>query len=428
MTRPKALILAGGRGMRLYPITKDIPKPLVPVANKAVILHILSRLYKEGITEAVVALGHDSGKVVKYLEKNGTEGVTVSYYTETEPLGTAGGAASAKDALDGDFFCIGGDLLFDFDLMPALAFHRKAGALATLIVARSGDPCRYGSLYFDGRGRITSFCEKPAWKDVRTDIISTGIYVLSPRIFDFIRTDRPCDFANDVFPKILGGALYAYEASGYYCDIGTPGSFLCANTDAARGVISGIGGSPVSPEAVISPLSEIKDSVVFDDAFIGEGAYVENSIVCRGAIVAKNAVLRRAVVAPETTVRAGERPPEDESIVMALSARGASAAAREISLMASGEQASEIAPVEYETTYTVSGRAYAPFGAARTVGEMLRRGASVSDRGVVLKFDRGAATISCADASTVDIIAESDSKDGAADVFEFAKNGVKNLF
>jgi len=217
----KALILAGGRGTRLMPITKNIPKPLVPLAGTPVIFHILRKLRANGVRRAVIATGHGGDMIRSYLEKNGTEGVEVEFSHESEPRGTAGAAKMAMKHFDGDFLLLGGDVFFDFDFSEAVKLHRARNATATVILSKSDCPCSFGSVCADENGKVEAFCEKPEWRDVVSNKISTGIYVLSPRIFDFIEDGAALDFAKDIFPRILGSSLYSVFLDGYFSDIGT---------------------------------------------------------------------------------------------------------------------------------------------------------------------------------------------------------------
>ena len=264
MINYKALILAGGRGTRLAPITDGIPKPLVPVSDKAVLSHALARLYSAGIKSAAVTLGYGKDEIKQYLAERGTEGVDLKYFEEETPLGTAGSAVGARSFFDGDFIALGGDVVFDFDIAPAFEAHKKRGALVTIIVSHSADPCRYGSLMCDKDGRVTDFCEKPSWRRVRGDTVSTGMYILSPRIFDFIRESTFSDFAKDVFPNLVGGALFAHVTDGYFCDIGTPAAYLQTCVDAEAGKIGGIVGATVSPRAKVSKDATIDHSVIME--------------------------------------------------------------------------------------------------------------------------------------------------------------------
>ena len=426
MTRRKALIMAGGRGERLAPITDGMPKPLVPVAGRAVVSHALARLYGAGIGNAALTLGYGGKKIKDYFAARGTKGVALEYFEEETPLGTAGGAAEARGYFDSDFIALGGDVVFDFDVSPAFDFHKKAGALATVIVTRCDEPCRFGVVAFDKSGRITSFSEKPTWRRVHGDTVSTGMYILSPRIFDFIRPGRFSDFARDIFPDLLGGALYAYEADGYFCDIGTPASYIKTNADAAAGKICGVSGSPVSPRAKIADTAKIKRSVIMDGASVGAGATVENSIVCENAAVGRGATVINAIVA------AGNAVPENATAhptrgIEEFFSRAALSAAKAKIREAVGETADEFVP-DGAKTYAVTGKTTAPFGSAKTLGELVRRGADVREEGVRLIFDGGTADICCVDADTVEITVRASTGERAAELYDYAKNGVKKLF
>jgi|GEM_PF-847548 len=429
MNKKKALILAGGKGTRLRPITDDMPKPLVPIANVPIITHVLRTLKKNGISDAAITLGHSGDKIKEYLDSVGTEGVSVVYFDEETPLGTAGSAAHAMSFFDGDFAVVGGDTVFDFDITPAFEYHKNVGAVATILLSHSDDPRRYGSAYTDSHGRITSFVEKPEWKHVRSDAISTGIYILSPEIFNFIPRGKFCDFAKDVFPNIIGGALFAYTADGYFCDVGTPGSYLAANLDAAAGRIKGdFERTCVSPKAKVSPSAEVIRSVVMDGAVIDSGATVKDSVVCRGAMLMKNSTSHRAVIDSGTVVKDYTVATTNADICEYLASVDAKAAAAERMRVASSEQAEQIAPDTELIKYTVTGSTVAPRGAAKTLGELVKHGAQKHDYGVKLVFDDGNAVISCVDRNTVEITGEARTRERAEELYVFAKNGIKNLF
>ncbi|MBO4354297.1 MAG: NDP-sugar synthase [Clostridia bacterium] len=428
MSKIKALILAGGRGTRLAPITDDLPKPLVPVANEPIITHVLRALKKSGVSEAAVALGYGGEAIKEYLEAHGTEGVSVKYFDEETPLGTAGSAAGVGLFFESDFVSVGGDTLFDFDIAPAFEYHKNVGAVATILMSRADDPRRYGSALTDSCGRITSFIEKPDWRRVRGDAISTGIYILSPRIFDFIPRGKFCDFAKDVFPSMVGGALFAYSTGGYFCDVGTPASYLVANADATEGRINGeYARTSVSPKAHVSPTANIERSVVMDGAVIGDGATVADSVVCRGAIVKENATVHRAVVAAGDVVKKYTVAPTNADICAVVASNAAKAAAAE-RVRAGVEAGDELLPDGVTVKYTVTGKMTAPHGAAKTVGELVRRGAKLRDDGILLAFDGADAVVACADANTLEISVEAPTKETADAFYAFALNGIKNLF
>ena len=427
MSKMKALILAGGRGTRLSPITDDLPKPLVPVANEPIITHVLRTLKKSGVSEAAVALGYGGEAIKEYLETHGTEGVPVKYFDEETPLGTAGSAARVGRFFDGDFVSVGGDTLFDFDVTPAFEYHKNVGAVATVLMSHADDPRRYGSALTDSYGRITSFIEKPDWRRVRGDAISTGIYILSPRIFDFIPRGKFCDFAKDVFPNIVGGALFAFSADGYFCDVGTPASYLIANADATEGRIKGeYARTSVSPKAHVSPTATVERSVVMEGAVVGDGATVRDSVVCRGAIVKENATVHRAVVAAGDVVKEYTVAQTNADICSFVASNAAKAAAERV--RAGFEAGDELSPDDVTVKYTVTGKMTAPHGAAKTVGELVKRGAKLRDDGVLLAFDGADAVVACADANTLEISVEAPTKETADAFYAFAKNGIKNLF
>ena len=423
MTGYKALILAGGRGTRLSPITDGMPKPLVPVGDKAVLSHALARLYSAGIKSAAVTLGNGQDEIKKYFSEHGPEGVEIKIFEEETPRGTAGSAAQARDFFDGDFIALGGDVVFDFDIMPAFEAHKKHGALVTIIVSHSADPCRYGSIICDKSGRVTDFCEKPSWRRVHGDTVSTGMYILSPRIFDFIRVGTFSDFAKDVFPNLVGGAVFAHEADGYFCDIGTPAAYLKTCVDAEEGKIKGIRGATVSPLAKVSKDATIAYSVIMDGASVGAGATVSNSVVCENAVVMCGATVDCAIVTAGGLVPTNATAHKSETLAnLRRDISDAKSAMRRVS----GEFGDDI--MSGGTTYSVTGVTDAPHGAAKTVGELILRGAKPRDEGVRLIFDDGCADVCCVDRSTVEITARAATGERAGELFIYAKNGVRNLF
>lgn len=417
MKRPKALIMAGGRGARLFPVTNDIPKPLAPVANIPVVAHALDALRRSGIEEAAITLGYRGDMIKRYFSSYGTCGVAVTPFEEETPLGTAGGAASARGFFDCDFIALGGDTLFDFDVSGALDLHRRRGALATIIVSHSDEPCRYGTVVCDGIGKIKSFCEKPEWKNVLSDKISTGIYVLSPEIFDFIPRGAPCDFAKDVFPRIIND-MYAYETDGYFCDVGTLSSYLFANMKMSGGK------NCVSPGANVSPGARVERSVILNGAFVGDGATVCDSIVCQGAVIMKGAVAARAVCAPLSVLSEGATAEENADISEKIKRTASKASAKARSRLAFAETAEEFVC----GAHVISGTVAAPHGSAKTVGEMIRRGAETEKDGARLDFSGGSVTLSCVDADTLRLRAASFDKKRAKELFGYAENGVERLF
>ena len=234
----KAIILAGGEGRRLRPVTGETPKPLCPLLGRPVMEHILRLLARQGFTEVCAAVKYRAEEIEAAFGDGSALGLTLSYRVEKEPLGTAGGVKNCMDWVgDGDFLVVSGDAAFDFDLAALVQAHRDSGAAATLALARSAEPLPYGLAVTDGDGLVRAFVEKPGWPQVVTDLVNTGIYVLSPRAMTQVPAGRAFDFAKDLFPLLLrqGEQLLGVAAEGYWCDIGSPLAYYRCCVDALEG-------------------------------------------------------------------------------------------------------------------------------------------------------------------------------------------------
>ena len=312
-----ACILAGGEGTRLRPISCRRPKPLTPLLTRPVLGHTLAHLRACGIERAFVTLRHMSGMIRDFFGDGREWGVEISWHEEEEPLGTAGGAAACGLPEDEEILIVSGDAVCDFDYAAALALHRKRGAKATLLLSRADAPLEYGAVECDAGGRVTAFAEKPAWNDVRTDAVNTGIYILSPGVLRKLPKGRPADFSRDVFPAMLarGEALYGDAPQGYWRDIGDCGAYLACVHDALEGRIGlalpafpgGVCAFSEIPEDVqICPPVYIGQNVLLgenarigpctvleDGARIGSGSVIEGSVI--GGTVGENASVHNAV-------------------------------------------------------------------------------------------------------------------------------------
>lgn len=234
----KAVIMAGGEGRRLRPVTGETPKPLAPLLGRPVMEHILRLLARQGFTEVCASLRYGAEEIMRRFGDGSALGLSLTYRPEKEPLGTAGGVKNCADFTgDEDFLVISGDAACDFDLRALVRAHREAGAAATLALYRSAEPLPYGLAVTDGEGLVRAFVEKPGWPRVVTDLVSTGIYVLSPRAMAQVPERRPFDFAKDLFPLLLrqGEKLLGAAAEGYWCDIGTPLAYYRCCVDALEG-------------------------------------------------------------------------------------------------------------------------------------------------------------------------------------------------
>src|SRR5947209_10272373 len=219
----KAVIMAGGEGTRLRPLTSNSPKPMMPLANRPMMEHIVRLLKEHGFDEIVVTLAFLPQAIRTYFGDGSEFGVRMVYATEETPLGTAGSVLNARQELTERFLVISGDVLTDFDLSDIVRFHDENKAMATIGLKAMDNPLEFGIVITRDDGTIERFLEKPTWGQVFSDTINTGIYVLEPEVFDFIAEGQSVDFSSDVFPAILAKdlPLLGHVVDGYWEDVGT---------------------------------------------------------------------------------------------------------------------------------------------------------------------------------------------------------------
>jgi mannose-1-phosphate guanylyltransferase/phosphomannomutase len=304
----KAVVMAGGEGTRLRPMTANQPKPLLPVINRPIMEHVLRLLKRHGFTETVVTVQFLAALIRNYFGDGDELGMSLSYATEEMPLGTAGSVKNAQEALrDEPFLVISGDALTDIDLSDMVRFHKKNGALVTIGLKRVPNPLEFGIIIVDDEGRIQRFLEKPTWGQVFSDTVNTGIYVMEPEVLDHVASGESVDWSSDVFPKLLaeGRPLYGYIAEGYWEDVGTHESYLKAQADMLSGKIDiEIDGFEMSPGVWVAEGAEVDpEAVLKGPLYIGDYAKVEAGAELReytvlgsNVVVKENAFLHRAVV------------------------------------------------------------------------------------------------------------------------------------
>ncbi len=224
----QALILAGGEGTRLRPLTSTVPKPVVPLVDRPFVRYMLDWLRQHEITDIIVSCGHMAVGVRNVLGDGSAFGVKLRYVEEPEPLGTGGALKFAESLIDGRFVMLNGDILTDLDLSAQIAQHERTGASATLALTPVDEPWNYGLVRTHGDGSVTEFVEKPARDQIDTNKISAGAYILEPEIFSMLEAGAPASIERDVFPELVGQGLYGYVAEGYWLDIGTPSRYLQA--------------------------------------------------------------------------------------------------------------------------------------------------------------------------------------------------------
>ncbi|PWK13847.1 nucleotidyltransferase-like protein [Tumebacillus permanentifrigoris] len=236
----KAVIMAGGQGTRLRPLTNRMPKPMVPLLDRPCMEYIIDLLKSHGITEIAVTLQYLPQVIQHHFGDGSSSGVRLHYFEETTPLGTAGSVKNASDFLDETFLVISGDALTDFDLTNAIQKHRECAALGTMMLTEVEDPTRFGVVTTDERGRIARFQEKPAWDEVFSHTVNTGIYILEPQILTLIEPGVVYDFSKQLFPSMLeqGLPLYGFVGEGYWSDIGTPEQYRETQVDMIYGRVN----------------------------------------------------------------------------------------------------------------------------------------------------------------------------------------------
>ncbi len=318
----KAIIMAGGEGTRLLPISHGIPKPMTKIFDKPVMEHIINLLKKHNFDEICVTLCSKPDMFKAYFGDGSKFGVKICYKIEHEPLGTAGGVKNCADFIGEDeCLIISGDAVCDFNLTRFVREHHEKNPLVSIALAENSNPLRYGLVVTDNDGFVRGFVEKPDWSRVVTNFISTGIYILTPKALKMIPSDTKYDFAKQLFPKILEQQLpiQGIKADGYWCDMGTPSEFRKCTYDALRGklklkidapeIADGIFCSATLDKSVklLSPCFVGKDviigknveiganSAINSNSVIAEGAKIYRSII-DGGIVGKNAILDGAIV------------------------------------------------------------------------------------------------------------------------------------
>ncbi len=315
----KAVIMAGGFGTRIHPLTISMPKPMIPLINRPIMEHIVNLLKKHGITDLVLLLFHQPEVIKKYFGDGSEFGVRITYVTPLEDFGTAGAVKAAKRHLDERFMIISGDLLTDFDLSKAIAFHAEKQAKATIALTSVTDPLQFGVVITDKDSRVTKFLEKPGWGEVFSDTINTGIYILEPEVLELIPEDENRDWARDVFPAMLdrGDALLGCTLQGYWADIGNPAAYLEACSDICHGKVAVQISEPlsaadsklfISPDAQVGEQVELSGMVVLgSNTRIQGNSRLSNCVVGLNCLIEDNVILDETVLWDNVYIKAGTR-------------------------------------------------------------------------------------------------------------------------
>ena len=302
----KAVIMAGGFGTRLRPLTCNTPKPMAPVMNKPMMHHIVELLKCHGLTDIIATLFYTPDAITSYFGDGSRLGVKMSYVKAEADYGTAGSVRNATKGIQERILIISGDVLTDFDLTAALRFHESKRSKATLVLTHATNPLAFGVVITDGEGKITRFLEKPSWGEVFSDTINTGIYILEPDVMGLIPYREDYDFGKDLFPLLLrqDAGLYGHVADGYWRDIGNLNEYQDAHLDALAGKVKiHLEGSKTANVYVGDGTSMSLDAVrISGSALIGknctiaDGAKLSNTIIGDNCVIGPGAVLRNCVV------------------------------------------------------------------------------------------------------------------------------------
>jgi mannose-1-phosphate guanylyltransferase len=303
----RAVVLVGGLGTRLRPLTHHRPKQMLPVVNRPMIEHVVGHLVDHGVGDVVLSLGYQPDGFRHAYPEGRCAGADLHYAIEPEPLDTAGALrfAAIDAGIHERFLVLNGDVLTDLDVTRLVAFHEARGAEGTIALHQVDDPSRYGVVPTDAQGRVLAFVEKPPRGRAPTDLINAGTYVLEPSVVDRIPEGRRVSVERETFPGMVAdGGLYALDDTCYWIDTGTPTEYIQAQLD----LLDGVRGAPVDgihPLAHLSEDATVKRSVVGERAVVAAGARVEAAVLLPGVRVCADAVIDGSVVGERAVVGEG---------------------------------------------------------------------------------------------------------------------------
>lgn len=326
----QAVVLVGGEGTRLRPLTLETPKPMVPVMNMPFLERTLRRLKEAGIDDVILPAGYLPEAITKAFGDGSALGLRIRYVIEDTPLGTAGALKNVEQYIDGPFFVLNGDVLTSLDLRAMLQYHRAKGGIGTLHLIRVDDPSPFGAVVHDATGRIEHFVEKPPRETAPTDEINAGTYLLEREVLDRIPAGRAVSIERETFPALIAAGdrpLYAYTTADYWIDLGNPEAYLAAHRHVFDGAMP-LGASPevdgpgresipssavrppvfvgngcrIAPDAVVGPYT-----VLGDGCEIGSGAVVADSLLWDSVVVEAGARVDWAIIASRARIGAGAR-------------------------------------------------------------------------------------------------------------------------
>lgn len=307
----KAVILAGGQGTRLRPLTCNMPKGMVPILNRPFLEHLLCYLKHHGVEEVVLALGHRSQQIEESCADGSLCGVKLTCVAEETPLGTAGAVKNAERYLDGPFLVFNGDIFTDIHLGRMYDFHRQRKARATIALTEVEDPSHYGVVVMNARQRVQRFIEKPPRESAPSHMINAGVYILEPSVLEDVPANTPFMFEHHLFPLLLekGAPVYGYSQRSYWIDMGTIGKYLQVHHDLLGGRCSCSIDLPQRGPGIVHPTARISGQVILGDGcVVGAGACIEGpASLGAGCVVGEDAHIVGSVLWEKVTVGRGAR-------------------------------------------------------------------------------------------------------------------------
>ncbi|MBT5139801.1 MAG: NDP-sugar synthase [Acidimicrobiaceae bacterium] len=305
----KAVVLVGGFGTRLRPLTLTSPKQMLPVIDRPMLEHVIGRLGGHGVDEVVLSLGYKEDVFREAYPNNECAGVALAYAVEPEPLDTAGAVRFAADAagINETFIVINGDVFTDLDVTSVWNRHHEIGAEATIALTPVDDPSRYGVVPTDPAGKVLGFVEKPPAGEAPTNWINAGTYVLEPSVLQRIETGRKVSIERETFPAIVAdGGLWAVQSEAYWVDAGTPETYIQIQLDLLDGVCGDVVNG-IAADASVDPSAVIERSVVMSGATVAANAIIRGSIVSMDAVIGERTLIEGSIVGPRAVVGAGSR-------------------------------------------------------------------------------------------------------------------------
>jgi mannose-1-phosphate guanylyltransferase len=306
----KSIILVGGEGTRLRPLTYETPKQMLPLVGVPMIECVMEMLVRHGVTDAVLSLGYLPDRFMEAYPTNVIGGVRVTYAVEPEPLDTSGAIrfAALFAKFDETFLVVNGDVLTDLDITKLLAFHRAKGAEATIALHPVEDPSRFGVVPTTPDGRVIAFVEKPPRDEAPTNLINAGTYIFEMSVLDRIAPIGRVSVERDTFPALAAaGTLYAMRDDAYWLDTGTPQSYLRANADILRGrdgrvALGVVNGSWCHPTSTVDPSATLVNTVVDRGCHVGANVVIEDAVLLPGAVIEEGAQVRSSIIGPEAVI------------------------------------------------------------------------------------------------------------------------------